>query len=161
MSVNVSAVQLMDHDFPDLVAQILLQSGMEPTDLILEVTEGTLFNDGETAKGALGALMRRGVLVALDDFGTGFSSMTHLREFLVSQIKIDRSFVQGAPTDPVAKAILYSLAALGKTLGVSIVAEGVETEEQKKIVREAGCDLTQGFVYYKPKSAKALQTLMK
>jgi len=161
MSVNVSAVQLMDHDFPDLVGQTLAHTGMNPTDLILEVTEGTLFNDGETAKSALGALMARGVLVALDDFGTGFSSMTHLREFMVSQIKIDRSFVQAAPTDAVAKAVLFSLASLGRTLGISIVAEGVETEEQKKIVREAGCELTQGFVYHKPKSAKALLTLMK
>ena len=147
MSVNVSAVQLMDHDFADLVSQTLSRTGMNPKDLILEVTEGTLFNDGETAKLALGALMDRGVMVALDDFGTGFSSMTHLREFMPSHIKIDRSFVQAAPTDPVAKAVVFSLAALGRTLGISVVAEGVETEEQKNIVCEAGCEFTQGFFF--------------
>lgn len=161
LSVNVSAVQLMDDDFPNLVSQILFRTGMEPQDLMLEVTEGTLFNDGETAKTALGALMKKGVLVALDDFGTGFSSMRHLREFMVSQIKIDSSFVQAAPTDPVAKAIVFSLAALGKTLGVSIVAEGVETEAQRTIVRDAGCDLTQGFFYHKPLPPKDLLTMLK
>jgi EAL domain-containing protein (putative c-di-GMP-specific phosphodiesterase class I) len=158
--VNVSGVQMMDHDFPFLVQQILENTGMDPNELILEVTEGTLFNDGKTAKVAMGALMERGVLVALDDFGTGFSSMAHLREFMVSQIKIDRSFVQAAPTDPVARAVIHSLAELGANLGVSVVAEGIETQAQKKIIDEAGCDLSQGFLFHKPLTPKALQKIM-
>jgi diguanylate cyclase (GGDEF)-like protein len=161
MSVNASPLQLMDQDFAERIQNLAQSLGMKFKDLIIEVTETTLFNDGDTARTALGWLMTQGVKVSLDDFGTGYSSLAHLREFSVSQVKIDASFIQAAPGDKVAHAVVCSIATLGKTLGISIVAEGVETEKQNRRAMEAGCELAQGYHHFRPVSLEDLSAIVK
>ena len=161
MSVNASPLQLMDQDFAERIHDLAQSMDMKLKDLIIEVTESTLFNDGDTARTALAWLMSQGVKVSLDDFGTGYSSLAHLREFIVSQVKIDASFIQAGAEDKVAHAVVCSVATLGKTLGISIVAEGVETELQNKSAMQAGCELAQGYYHFRPGSIEELSAIVK
>ncbi len=161
VSVNASPLQLMDRDFAERVHNLSLVANMKLKDLIIEVTESTLFNDGDTAKSALGWLMAQGVKVSLDDFGTGFSSLSHLQEFSVSQVKVDKSFVQRAPSEKVAFAVLRSVTALGASLGISVVAEGIETQQQNSTAIDAGCELAQGYFHHRPVSLDDLIIMLK
>ncbi|MGY1813691.1 putative bifunctional diguanylate cyclase/phosphodiesterase [Blastococcus sp. SYSU D00820] len=150
MAVNVSAVQLAG---PHLVGQVtaaLAEHGLPASALVLEVTETALCSDPERATRCLTALRALGVRVALDDFGTGYSSLAHLRQFTVDVLKIDRSFVAAIEGDSELPSILRGVIDLGRTLGLEILAEGIETEGQLALLRRGRCDLGQGYLFARP-----------
>ena len=123
---------------------------MPPERLELEITESLLINDTEEVLGKLNRLRQLGVAIAMDDFGTGYSSLSYLARFPFSKIKIDRQFIRNMTRDPAMRAIVKTIIALGKSLDVTITAEGVETEEQAAMLREFGCPQVQGFLYGYP-----------
>ena len=150
MAVNVSAVQLTSPHLVEHITEALTASGLEPSALVLEVTETALVEDPERASACLAALRRLGVRLALDDFGTGYSSLAHLRQFTVDVLKIDRSFVATIGEDGVMPPIVRGMVDLGRTLGLEIVAEGVETDAQRRLLVEGRCDLAQGYLFARP-----------
>ena len=133
----------------------LKETGLPPGRLELEITENLLINDTEEVLGKLSRLRRLGVNIAMDDFGTGYSSLSYLARFPFSKIKIDRQFIRSMTRDPAMRAIVKTIIALGKSLDVIIIAEGVETEEQAAMLREFGCPQVQGFLYGYPGPADA------
>jgi diguanylate cyclase (GGDEF)-like protein len=150
VAVNVSAVQFGS---PSLVATILSaleESGLDPRRLELEITESVLLGDHRTALDVLHKVREMGVRVSMDDFGTGYSSLSYLRSFPFDKIKIDQSFVRGPPDDSSGAAIVGAIAALGQSLGMTTIAEGVETEEQLARVAAAGCTHVQGYLISRP-----------
>lgn len=155
VSVNLSPAQFRDGDVAETVAQVLKETGLRPERLELEITENLLINDTEEVLSKLNRLRQLGVAIAMDDFGTGYSSLSYLARFPFSKIKIDRQFIRNMTRDPAMKAIVKTIIALGKSLDVTITAEGVETEEQAAILREFGCQQAQGFLYGYPGSADA------
>jgi diguanylate cyclase (GGDEF)-like protein/PAS domain S-box-containing protein len=147
VAVNLSARQLMHPGVVDLVVDALQTSGLAPGRLTIEVTETAVLGDMSVALETLQALRALGLCIALDDFGTGYSSLTYLRQFPVSAIKIDRSFVSGLGVTAADSAIVASLISLGAGVDVHVVAEGVETSHQKELLRRLGCPLGQGFLW--------------
>ena len=150
MAVNVSAVQLTSPHLVEHITEALTASGLPPSALVLEVTETALVEDPERASECLAALRALGLRLALDDFGTGYSSLAHLRQFTVDVLKIDRSFVGTIGEDGVMPPIVRGMIDLGRTLGLEIVAEGVETEAQRQLLVEGRCDLAQGYLFARP-----------
>lgn len=150
VAVNVSACQFEDGALPAMVAAALEENGLEPSRLELEVTEGVLLADAASALAQLQDLRRRGVSIAMDDFGTGHSSLTQLRVFPFDRLKIDRSFVRDLPDGSDAVAIVRAVAGLGRTLGIALTAEGVETGAQLRMLLEEGCDAAQGYYFGRP-----------
>ena len=147
VAVNVSAVQLRDDRFADGVLRVLAETGLAPRRLELEITETAIVNaDGATVR-QLKRLRNEGVRISLDDFGTGYSSLTLLKDLDVDKVKIDRSFVQMAPMADDSAAIVRAVSNLGAALGLCVVAEGVETEQQRAFLRDAGCDELQGYLF--------------
>jgi EAL domain-containing protein (putative c-di-GMP-specific phosphodiesterase class I) len=132
------------------VAKALRLSGLEPSRLELEITESVLLQDNPATLEVLQGLRRAGVRIALDDFGTGYSSLSYLRHYPFDKIKIDRSFVSEIETRPDCAAIVDSIATLARTLGMTTTAEGIETEEQLRLVRAAGCTEGQGYYFGRP-----------
>ncbi|HEY6848549.1 MAG TPA: EAL domain-containing protein, partial [Terracidiphilus sp.] len=159
VSVNLSPVQFRDGDIVSVVKEVLRTSGLDPERLELEVTESLLIQDKDSIFNQLRHLRRLGVSIVLDDFGTGYSSLTYLWKFPFDTVKIDQSFVSEMETDPKAAAIVNTIAALGKILGLAITAEGVETQAQARILKEAGCDQAQGFLFGRPLPAAAATAL--
>jgi diguanylate cyclase (GGDEF)-like protein/PAS domain S-box-containing protein len=149
VSVNVSAVQLRDPGFPAQVAAILQRTGAAPGDVVLELTE-SVFAGGEQVAVALRALRALGVALSVDDFGTGYSSLSYLRNLEVDSVKIDRSFVAGLGEEARDAALVRSIVELGHALGLTMVAEGVEHAIQERFLRDAGCDLAQGWRFGRP-----------
>ena len=143
-------------DLVALVRDALSASGLAPGQLELEITEGLLLDDTDAALRTLADLRALGCSIAMDDFGTGYSSLGYLWRFPFDKLKIDRSFVLGMGEDPKAAAIVSSVVALGRALGVTVTAEGVETAEQAASLREAGCAQAQGFLLGRPASTAAL-----
>lgn len=156
VSLNLSPLQLRDPMFVENLMTIVNQAGIDPQRLELELTEGVLISHPAIAKSKLERLRQAGFSISLDDFGTGYSSIGYLRQITFDKLKIDRGFVTNSETDPQAAGLLHSIAQIGKVLGLSIVAEGVETEEQARITRLAGCNLQQGYYYSKPIALSAL-----
>ena len=150
IAVNISGRHLTDGDLLADIDAVLGMTGADPTMLELELTETKLLEDMDRAKRVLGALRARGLTVAIDDFGTGYSSMTYLRELPIDCIKIDRSFIASATEHGYDSTIVEALLMIGRTLNVTVVAEGVETEEQLEYVRVRGCQLAQGFLLARP-----------
>ena len=146
VSVNVSPRQLSAPRFVEKVDGALAATGIEPWRVVLEITEGALVDDPSQARSVLTDLRRLGVSVALDDFGTGWSSLSYLRTLPVDVIKIDRSFVADLPRDPDACAVVSAVLGLGHGMGLVVVAEGVEREDQLAVLRDMGCDEYQGFI---------------
>ena len=159
VAVNLSPVQFRDGDIVSVVREVLGTSGLDPERLELEVTESLLIQDKESVFNQLRHLRKLGVSIVLDDFGTGHSSLTYLWKFPFDTVKIDQSFVSEMETDPKAAAIVNTIAALGKILGLSITAEGVETQAQARILRDAGCDQAQGFLFGRPLPAASATAL--
>jgi diguanylate cyclase (GGDEF)-like protein len=157
VAVNLSPAQFRDGDIADTVATVLKETGLEPERLELEITENLLINDTEEVLGKLIRLRDLGVAIAMDDFGTGYSSLSYLARFPFSKIKIDRQFIRNMTRDTAMRAIVKTIIALGKSLEVSVTAEGVETQEQAAMLREFGCSQVQGFLYGYPQSAEAGQ----
>jgi diguanylate cyclase (GGDEF)-like protein len=147
VSVNLSARQLVEPGVIDTVWQLVTETGMDASRLRLEITESVLLEDVSTSVEALLGLRALGVQLAIDDFGTGYSSLSYLRRFPVDVVKVDRSFVAGMGTDPAAEAIVAAVVNLAHALGLVVVAEGVETEEQLVVLRALGCDRGQGFLW--------------
>jgi predicted signal transduction protein with EAL and GGDEF domain len=150
VAVNVSPVQLLDPRLPQIVTQVLHDTGLDAGRLELEITETALFGDDEASLRTLNQLREIGVRISLDDFGTGYSSLSYLHRFPISRIKIDRSFVQRLPQDPGSVSIVRAIALLGESLHLKVTAEGIETEEQLSFITSQGCDHVQGFLISRP-----------
>jgi EAL domain-containing protein (putative c-di-GMP-specific phosphodiesterase class I) len=150
VEVNLSARQIDDPRIVRTVEDILARTGLPPEHLTLEITESALMKDAAAALGVLGALKELGVLLAIDDFGTGYSSLSYLQRFPLDILKIDRSFVESLGVNVGDEAIVSAVITLAHALGLQVVAEGVETDEQLEALRSFGCDLAQGFLFSKP-----------
>jgi len=150
IAVNLSPVQLGNADVADLVHRVLLETGLSPRRLELEITESTIIGDKERALNTLRRIKAFGVTIAIDDFGTGYSSLETLRAFPFDKIKLDRSFMSEVEASPEAKAIIRAILALGQSLRVPVLAEGVETRSQLDILLDEGCDEAQGYFLGRP-----------
>jgi diguanylate cyclase (GGDEF)-like protein/PAS domain S-box-containing protein len=150
LAVNLSPLQFLHDDLVGSIERVLAETGLEPSRLELEVTEGLLIKDADGALVTLERLKALGVRISMDDFGTGYSSLSYFRMFPFDKVKIDRSFVADMITNPQARAIIRSVIGLGRGLGVPVVAEGVETPEQLDALREEGCDQVQGYLIARP-----------
>lgn len=148
IAVNLSAKQFRQHDLPKMVAAILEETGLDAEWLELEVTETTLMSKADEAVRQLAALRELGVYSAIDDFGTGYSSLAYLKRFPIDTVKIDQSFVSDIPGDPNDAAIAKAVIDLGHSLGLRVVAEGVETVAQADFMKTHGCDGVQGYFYW-------------
>ncbi len=153
ISVNISAVQLAQPDFPDRVIALLQESGVPGRKLQIELTENVLMRDIELCSRVLAHLREYGIRVAIDDFGTGYSSLSYLKQLPIDNLKIDRSFVQDIPGDANDCAIAAAVIGLARTLGLDAIAEGIETREQQDYLVRIGCDKVQGYLHSKPVSA--------
>ncbi len=150
IAVNLSPVQLSNIDLPRLVHQVLIETGLAPSRLELEITETAMISDMERTTHVLRQLKLLGVSVAMDDFGTGYSSLSTLRAFPFDKIKLDRTFMSELDGGPQSAAIIRAVLALGESLEIPILAEGVETIEQLDFLRSQGCDEAQGFLLGRP-----------
>ena len=156
LSVNLSARQLGESELINTVREVLVETGLDPSRLCLEITESVLMDDVESSIEALLDLKALGVRLAIDDFGTGYSSLSYLRRFPVDVVKLDRSFVAGLGVDPAATAIVAAVVNLAHALGIMVVAEGVETEAQLVTLRALRCDRAQGYYWNRPLPAGEL-----
>ncbi len=159
ISVNVSSKQLRGGELNDVIETVLASSGLKPSQLHLELTETAILNDENQASVLLSRVRATGVKVWLDDFGTGFSGLSHLRRVPVDGVKIDRSFVTDLLRDPDDLALTTSIIAMAHSLGITVVAEGIETEGQYAVLRERGCDQGQGFWLGRPMLAQEIAKL--
>ncbi len=155
MAVNVSARQLRRRDFCETVAGVLAESGLPPELLELEITESSVMENPQEAIVILQSLGRMGVTLAIDDFGTGYSSLAYLKLFPIDHLKIDRSFVADIEHDLNDRAIAFGTIALAHSLGLKVIAEGVETEDQLELLRSNACDEVQGYLFSKPLNSAA------
>ena len=160
MSVNVSMRQLESDALISHVTEALEASGIEAQSLVIEVTESTLMRDAAATVTRLEELKDIGVMIAIDDFGTGYSSMAYLRQFPVDVLKIDRSFVAEMDGTPDSAALIHTLVALGRTLGLVTLAEGIEDDSQLEGLRHELCDRGQGFIFSKPVEPAAIERLL-
>ena len=158
VAVNLSPAQFRDADMAETVARVLRETGLPPKRLELEITESLLISDTDEVFGKLTRLRELGVRIVMDDFGTGYSSFNYLARFAFDKIKIDRQFVRNMTRDPALLAIVKTIVTLGKSLGVTVTAEGVESEEQAAMLREFGCQEAQGFLYSQPGAPKTTGT---
>ena len=147
MAVNVSALQFQQANFVDRVAGALQRAGLRPDLLEIELTESILVRDADEALLRLRALAELRVRLAIDDFGTGYSSLAYLKRFPIEKLKIDRSFVKGLPHDDSDAGIVRAVVQMAHALGLSVLAEGVESEAQRQLLLQAGCEQCQGFLY--------------
>jgi diguanylate cyclase (GGDEF)-like protein len=160
VAVNLSPVQFRNSNLVQSVISALAASGLAPERLELEITESVLLQDSEATLAALHKLRSFGVKISMDDFGTGYSSLSYLRSFPFDKIKIDRSFVHELTTREDSMAIVRAVTGLGKSLGISIVAEGVETNEQLGLLRTEGCTEVQGFLFSRPRPAQDVEAML-
>jgi EAL domain-containing protein (putative c-di-GMP-specific phosphodiesterase class I) len=161
MAVNVSAVEFLAKDFLSGVRAVLINTGLEPYDLELELTESVLMIDAESTIDTLHALKAIGVQLAVDDFGTGYSSFSYLRRFPLDTLKIDQSFVRDIAVDQKDAAIVSAMIGIGKSLKQRVIAEGVETLEQLDFLRTQGCTEAQGYYFSRPVAAEQFTALLK
>jgi diguanylate cyclase (GGDEF)-like protein len=161
LSVNVSAAQLRNPEFPIQLGQILEETGFPPERLELEITETCLVLDPVVAERSLNLIRKFGVDIALDDFGTGYASIGFLRQFRFEKLKLDRSLVVEAQRDNGSRAMMMSSISVARAMNMDVTAEGVETEEQADLVRAAGCDQIQGWLYYKAMPAAEFAARLK
>jgi len=153
ISVNVTARQFHDPHLPSIIAATLMKTGLSARHLILEVTEENLLENNKTSERVLAELRALGVRIAIDDFGAGYSSLSYLRRLVVSQIKLDKAFIDDLPGDNESGVIVGAVIAIARRLNYQVIAEGVETEAQFHQLRDAGCDAGQGFFFGAPLSA--------
>ena len=160
VAVNVSVMQLLDTRFSDVVREILERTGLPSHRLELEVTESVMAGKSAQILASMTALRRLGVGLTLDDFGTGYSSLGNLLRFPFDKVKIDKSFVQRQHEDPGARAILEAILAMGRHIGLQVIAEGAETEEQLAMLQRQGCPIIQGYILGKPLAGHQAASLM-
>ena len=159
LSVNVSVQQFRHPDFVPRVVETLRESGVDATRLQLEITESLLMLDVQEVVTKMEALRAQGVGFSLDDFGTGYSSLSYLKRLPLDQLKIDASFVRDLLTDPNDAAIVRTIIALARALGLKVLAEGVETEAQRAALATEGCPAYQGFLFSRPVPAADFEQL--
>jgi diguanylate cyclase (GGDEF)-like protein len=157
VAVNLSPVQIRDAALVDLVAAVMAETDIAASRIVLEVTEGILIDDPQQAQTRLEALRALGLRIALDDFGTGYSSLSYLQKFPFDRLKIDRAFVASLGASGNTGAIIQSIVTLGHALGMKVLGEGVETDEQRVLLRLAGCDELQGYLLAEPAPAAAIE----
>ena len=160
MSVNLSPRQLQQPELVEEVRAALENSGLPAERLILEITESAMMRDTDLMIARLRDLRETGVRIAIDDFGTGYSSLNYLRHLPVDVVKIDRAFVAGIVSDPAQRAVVATIIDLGHVLGLKPIAEGVETEEQRSVLRKLGCDLGQGYLWSRALDFDAMQAYL-
>ena len=161
VAVNLSPRQFADENLLHDVDEALAVSGMSPVLLQLEVTESMMMRNVSGAIKVLDALQSRGIRLAIDDFGTGYSSMSLMKQFPIDTLKIDRSFVRDLPDDTEDRAIAQAIINMGRALGMTIVAEGVETAAQESFLRAHGCDEMQGYLFSRPLPPEQLADLLR
>jgi EAL domain-containing protein (putative c-di-GMP-specific phosphodiesterase class I) len=150
MGINISAIQMRNGNLPKLLTQAVETLGLSPTDLVFEITESVAMEQPAETVRVLDILHGMGVSVAIDDFGTGYSSLSYLRMFPIHHLKLDRSFVEEIGQDTDGSVICDATIGLAHNLGLTVVAEGVETEAQLDYLRSRGCDLVQGYLFSRP-----------
>jgi EAL domain-containing protein (putative c-di-GMP-specific phosphodiesterase class I) len=160
ISVNLSAQQLQEPTFVSDLKAILLETGLTPWQLVLEMTESVMFHDTTTTISRLEAIRDLGVRIAIDDFGTGYSSLGYLRRFQVDILKIAREFVGPAESEE-EWAFAGAIVALGRTLGLTIIAEGIEDAGQFRRLAELGCEYGQGYLLSRPQEADAMTSMLR
>ena len=160
VAVNISAVQLRTSGLPEILAELIAQTGAEPSRIELEITEGILMTDDEITHDLLARIRAMGFSLALDDFGTGYSSLSYLRRYPVDKIKIDRSFVSNLGVDDDAEAVVEAIVKLARALQLDVLGEGVETDIQRRTLLKAGCGSFQGFLYSRPIQGEAVTALL-
>jgi diguanylate cyclase (GGDEF)-like protein len=161
VSVNLAGAQIHEADLVESIQNVLSLTGCKPQWLELEVTEGFIMQDPARTVPILKQLKEMGILLSIDDFGTGYSSLTYLKRLPVRRLKIDQSFVRNSVMDPNDLAIIEAIIALANKLDLELIAEGVETEEQKKLLLQAGCPYAQGYLYGKPMPALELMEMLR
>ena len=161
LAVNISARQFREADFVAQVRSAVQRNAVNPSTLKLELTESLLLEDVEDTIATMNALKAIGVRLSLDDFGTGYSSLQYLKRLPLNQIKIDQSFVRDIATDPNDAAIVQTIIAMAETLGLDVIAEGVETEAQHEFLNLRGCHAYQGFLFSKPVPIEQFEALLK
>ena len=157
VAVNISALQFRRRDFVATVARVLAETGADPARIELEITESALMDATPELVASFDQLVALGLTLALDDFGTGYSSLSYLKRLPLRRLKIDRSFVDGLPDNPEDVAITSATLSLARDLGMEVVAEGVETEEQRAYLRSRGCGAMQGYLFSRPLGVKAFE----
>jgi diguanylate cyclase (GGDEF)-like protein len=160
IAVNVSAIQFRHRDFVASVTGVLAETGFDPYRLELELTEGVVVEDADAAEAAMMELRGLGVNLALDDFGTGYSSLIYLRRFAFDNIKIDRSFLESMEATGESAILVHSIVHLGRALGLTVTAEGVETPEQHRFLQALGCHQLQGYLFSPPVTAEEIDRML-
>lgn len=160
IAVNVSAAQLKHPDFVDMVGDALDETGLDPRWLELEITESVMMEKNEFMVARLHELQARGISLSMDDFGTGYSNLGYLQSFPLNRLKIDQSFVRMVPDDARAASIVSAILAIGESLGLQVIAEGVETEQQFEFLIVAGCKYAQGFLFGRPLTPVNFETML-
>jgi diguanylate cyclase (GGDEF)-like protein/PAS domain S-box-containing protein len=160
MAINIAGPQIQRGDLVQQVERALMDTELPARCVELEVTEGFIMREAEHAIKQLKKLGDLGLTLAIDDFGTGYSSLNYLKQLPIHKLKIDQSFVRDIPDDPNDVAISTAVVAMGKSLGLTVIAEGVETKEQEHFLREMGCEEVQGYLYSEPVNAKELEKLL-
>ena len=156
VAVNLSPVQFGREDLAEMIHDILLETGLSPSRLEVEVTESTIMSDQSRGLHILRKLKAMGISVAMDDFGTGYSSLATLHAFPFDKIKLDQSFVKRLPHDAAAAAIVRTVLALGISLRMPVLAEGIETEDQWEFLAREGCAKGQGYLFARPVAVEQL-----
>jgi EAL domain-containing protein (putative c-di-GMP-specific phosphodiesterase class I) len=160
IAVNISPVQLSNSNLPELIAEILVETGLRPGRLELEITERIFLDKNEVTLSTLHKIRQLGVEIALDDFGTGYSSLSYLRSFPFNTLKIDRSFVSDLGTDMDYNVIVQAVILIASGLGIRTVAEGIESAIQQEILTGLGCNAAQGYLFGRPVSAAGVPFLL-
>lgn len=160
IAINISAHQLLQPDLCDMVANVLAHHDLDPRYLELELTETVLMQDADAIVATLQRLSNMGIELAIDDFGTGYSSLSYLKRFAIDKLKIDRSFVKDVPDDTNDSAIAATVIAMGRSLGLEVIAEGVETLQQTEFLRARGCHIMQGLLFSPPVSAEDITSML-
>jgi EAL domain-containing protein (putative c-di-GMP-specific phosphodiesterase class I) len=160
MAINFSAVQLRRSDLPDRVISVVESVGVRPDSLTAEITESALVQNLEKAASIVDGLSNAGLRVALDDFGTGYSSLSYLKRFPIDVVKIDRSFIRDFPLHTHDTAIVSAVIAMAHSLGLQVVAEGVENDRQLQVLQNLQCDEIQGYLFSKPVSREQATALL-
>ena len=160
IAVNLSPSQFADSGLLADIAQALESTGLAPELLELEITESMVFHNTKQAVKRLQAIKKMGVRLAIDDFGTGFSSLAQLKNFPIDTLKVDRSFIREIPNEAEDKAITEAIIAMAKALSMTVIAEGVESQEQEEFLRRHACDQMQGFYFSKPLPADGFAELL-
>ncbi len=157
MSVNMSASNFRDQELAAMLGMILAGYGLRPSDLTLEITESVMLDPDPDVLFNIEAIYAMGISLSLDDFGTGYSSLSHLHRLPIHELKLDKSFVRDIESSAIARTLTTSVLRIGESLGMTVIAEGVETEAQQRFLAEQGCPVLQGYLLSRPLPAEAIE----